>query len=237
MRRRRAAVALAAGLVLGGGAAVAVGLGDQDPAPAAVPGTARADAATSTTTGAPEPSAAPEGGSTQDGAAALPAPASPAAPASPSAEPRRVAPPERVRVPAIGVDSGLLHLGLNDDGTIEVPAGDDIDSAAWYDGSPRPGADGPSVIEGHVDSPNGPSVFARLSELEPGQQVHVDRRDGTTATFVVDRVEQYPKKDFPTREVYANTDGPELRLITCGGDWDAEWGHYVDNTVVYAHLA
>lgn len=233
MRRRRVAAVLAAGLVLGGGAAVAVGLGDQDPAPAPVPGTVRAGPSGPNV---PEPSAAQDRGAGRDDAA-LPASSSPAPTASPSAEPRRVAPPERVRVPAIGVDSGLLHLGLNDDGTIEVPAGDDIDSAAWFDGSPRPGAVGPSVIEGHVDSPNGPSVFARLSELEPGRRVHVDRRDGTTATFVVDRVEQYAKKDFPTREVYANTDGPELRLITCGGAWDPAWGHYVDNTVVYAHLA
>ncbi|MDO8151038.1 class F sortase [Isoptericola sp. b408] len=228
MRRRRVAVVLAAGLVLGGGTAVAVGFGVQDggatPGPAAAPGTA---AATS-----PDPVTS---------ARAVPAPTSAASSAAPSpAEPprqERAALPEQVRIPAVGVDSDLLHLGLNDDGTIEVPAGDDIDRAAWFDGSPRPGEDGPAVIEGHVDSPNGPSVFFRLAELEPGQEIHVDRRDGSTATFVVDRVEQYPKKQFPTRAVYANTDGAELRVITCGGAWDADWGHYVDNTVVYAHEA
>ncbi|WP_166848939.1 class F sortase [Isoptericola sp. BMS4] len=231
MRRRRVAAVLSAGLVLGGGTAVAVGLGTQEPAPVTVPDRSGADvgavpgpAVDPSTSSQPssQPSAQPSG--PQDG--------------TPPADPAtRVAQPGRVRIPAIGVDSGLLHLGLNDDGTIEVPAGEDIDSAAWFDGSPRPGADGPAVIEGHVDSPNGPSVFYRLSELEAGQRVHVDREDGSTATFVVERVEQYSKKEFPTREVYANTDGPELRLITCGGEWDPEWGHYVDNTVVFARLA
>ncbi|PFG43677.1 sortase family protein [Isoptericola jiangsuensis] len=233
MPGRRAAVVLAAGLVLGGGTAVAVGLATQQDAPAPVPAAgAGASAAPASPTTAPSP--VPTG-------RAVPGPdAAPSSSpdASPEASPEARAPlPTRVRVPAIDVDSRLLHLGLADDGTVEVPAGDDIDRAAWFDGSPRPGAVGPAVLEGHVDSPNGPSVFYRLSALEPGQKVHVDRRDGSTVTFVVDRVEQYAKDAFPTREVYANTDGPELRLITCGGAWDPAVGHYTDNTVVYAHAA
>ncbi|MEG3616679.1 class F sortase [Isoptericola haloaureus] len=231
MRRRRVAVVLAAGLVLGGGTAVAVGLGDQDTGPGEVP--AAAPSPSGPAGGAlPAPSAAPA--PTPSGAPTSEAPTASAAPEQ-APEHQDVALPATVRIPAIDVDSDLLHLGLNDDGTIEVPAGDDIDRAAWFDGSPRPGEDGPAVIEGHVDSPNGASVFYRLSEMQPGQEIHVDRRDGSTATFVVDRVEQYPKREFPTRAVYANTDGPELRVITCGGAWDADWGHYVDNTVVYAH--
>lgn len=230
MSVRRPAVVLAAGLLLGGGAAVAVGLGSDGPAPAPAPVAESTVAPQGVPAPTADPSAPPE-----------PAEPSPTLTAEPepeaATEAEAVAPPQRVRIPAIDVDSRLLHLGLNDDGTIEVPAGKDIDRAAWFDGSPRPGQDGPAVVEGHVDSPNGASVFYRLSELEPGQEVHVDRRDGTTVTFVVDRVEQYAKDEFPTRQVYANTDGPELRVITCGGDWDASVGHYEDNTVVYAHAA
>ncbi|WP_407317311.1 class F sortase [Isoptericola halotolerans] len=228
---RRATVVLAAGLLLGGGTAVAVGLGTQEPAPVPAP-------VGGMTAAEPSP---PPSSSRSAPPEALPGPStapSAAEPVAPSDEPtaeERSAPPERVRIPAIDVDSRLLHLGLNDDGTIEVPAGDDIDRAAWFDGSPRPGDQGPAVIEGHVDSPNGESVFYHLSTLEPGQKVHVERKDGTTVTFEVDRVEAYDKDEFPTRRVYANTEGPELRVITCGGAWDPEAGHYQDNTVVYAH--
>ncbi|WP_402469012.1 class F sortase [Isoptericola aurantiacus] len=229
MPSRRVAVVVAAGLLVGGGTAVAVGLGTQEPAPAPV--------AAEDTSARPAPSPTPSG-EALPGPVADPtrSPSPTAQEAEPSAEPTaRSAAPVRVRIPAIDVDSTLLHLGLNGDGTLEVPAGDDIDSAAWFDGSPRPGDDGPAVIEGHVDSPNGESVFYHLSELEPGQRVHVDRKDGSTVTFEVDRVAAYDKDEFPTRQVYANADRPELRVITCGGDWDPSVGHYEDNTVVYAH--
>ncbi|SDS01689.1 Sortase family protein [Paraoerskovia marina] len=145
--------------------------------------------------------------------------------------------PTEVSIPSIDVASDLLHLGLNADGTVAVPEGDDVDTAAWFDGSPRPGAVGPAVIEGHVDSVNGESVFYDLATVEPGATIDVGREDGSTVSYVVDRVEQYPKNEFPTLAVYGNTESPELRVITCGGSWDPEIGHYRDNTVVYAHLA
>jgi LPXTG-site transpeptidase (sortase) family protein len=144
-----------------------------------------------------------------------------------------------VSIPTIGVQSELLSLGLNADGTLAVPQpGPDYDKAAWFNGSPRPGDLGPAVIEGHVDSAaNGPSVFYRLGELVVGDRVEVTRADGSVAPFVVDEVRVVPKDDFPTLDVYGNTSGPELRLITCGGPFDSAAGSYVDNVVVFARLA
>jgi hypothetical protein len=145
--------------------------------------------------------------------------------------------PTTVRVPAIGVDSPLHALGLGEDGTLLVPTGERVDEAAWYSGSPTPGEAGPSVIEGHVTGASGrPSVFFRLGELRVGDRVQVDRTDGRTAHFEVYGVESHPKDRFPTVRVYGNTDQPELRLITCGGELDPTSGHHVDNTVVFARL-
>lgn len=149
--------------------------------------------------------------------------------------PLAAAQPLAVRVPAIGVDSPLHPLGLAADGTLEVPSGDLVDQAAWYSGSPTPGEAGPSVVEGHVTGPGGrPSVFFELATLRPGDRVEVDRADGGTVAFEVYRVDSYPKDDFPTVAVYGPVPGPELRLITCGGEFDDSVGHHVDNTVVYA---
>lgn len=149
-----------------------------------------------------------------------------------------VAPPTTVSIDRIGVESALQPLGLNDDGSLEVPAvGPLYDRAAWFTGSPRPGEVGPAVLLGHVNGSGGaPSVFFRLAELQAGHQVTVHREDGSRAHFEVYLVEQHPKDSFPTAAVYGDTRGPELRLITCAGTWDPGTGHYRDNTVVFARL-
>ncbi|MFC5064598.1 class F sortase [Actinomycetospora atypica] len=145
-------------------------------------------------------------------------------------------PPARIVVPRIGVDSSVASVGLNPDRTMEVPAkGPLYDLAAWYRYSVTPGQQGPSVIVGHIDSAeNGPSVFFRLGALAPGDTVAVTRADGLVVPFTVYATRSFPKDAFPTGEVYAGTTGPELRLITCSGSFDAAARNYRDNTVVFA---
>jgi sortase (surface protein transpeptidase) len=149
-----------------------------------------------------------------------------------------VSTPVSVTIPAIGVVSPLLHLGQAADGTMEVPPpGPQYDQAGWYRHSPAPGQLGPAVLAGHVDSAaDGPSVFFRLAELEPGDEVLVERADGVTAVFRVDEVGRFAKADFPTTLVYGDVDHAALRLITCGGSFDRASGHYLDNVVVTATL-
>lgn len=137
-----------------------------------------------------------------------------------------------LEIPAIGVSASVTALGLNEDRTMEVPA--DFAEVGWYRYGPTPGEAGPAVVAGHVDDHTGPAVFYRLTDLEPGDEVHVHRADGTTASFLVRRVEQHPKDAFPHDEVYGDTDGPELRLITCGGVFDRAERSHRDNIIVYA---
>lgn len=144
------------------------------------------------------------------------------------------APPARLQIPAIGVSTPLVRLGRLPDGSIEVPPA--WNTAGWYDQGPRPGQPGPAVILGHVDSKTGPAVFYRLRDLRPGDVVRVGLTNGRTLIFRVQRTERYPKDKFPTEAVYFPTLDRELRLITCGGDFDYAKGSYVDNIVVYATL-
>ncbi len=90
------------------------------------------------------------------------------------------------------------------------------------------------MIAGHVNFKGQAGVFQELGRLEPGDRVEVTLDDGTATAFVVDRVEQHPKDVFPTDAVYGPTPGSELRLITCGGDFDESSGHYDDNIVAFA---
>jgi hypothetical protein len=146
--------------------------------------------------------------------------------------------PVSVHIPAIGVDSRLLHLGLNADGTVQVPSiRTNAGRAAWYKYSATPGQIGSSVIEGHVDSERGPAVFFRLGALHRGDTIDVKLADGVTAVFRVTGVREYVKTRFPAKAIYGATNFAALRLITCGGAFDYATGHYLSSTVVFASLA
>jgi Sortase domain len=149
----------------------------------------------------------------------------------------RRSPPVSVDIPAIGVDSKLLHLGDNADGTIQVPSlTAKVSQAAWYRYSPTPGQIGASVIEGHVDTRSGPAIFFRLGALRPGDRVYVRLANGVTAIFRVTGVRQYLKSRFPAKVIYGRTNYAALHLITCGGAFDYTTGHYLSSTVVFASL-
>jgi len=158
----------------------------------------------------------------------------PVAPKEPSL--RRSA-PLSVAIPVIGVRSALLRLGLNPDGTIQVPdIATSADEAAWYKNSVTPGQIGTAVIEGHVDSEVGPAVFYRLGALHPGDHIDVTLADGMTAVFRVTGVREYSKVDFPTEMIYGRTNYASLRVVTCGGTFDSATGHYLGSVVVFASL-
>jgi hypothetical protein len=145
--------------------------------------------------------------------------------------------PVSVDIPAIGVNSKLLHLGVNSDGTIEVPSlYTRADEAAWFKYSATPGQIGASVIEGHLDSYHGPAVFFRLGSLRPGDSIHVRLADGITAFFRITGVRQFLKSSFPAKTIYGATGHAALYLITCGGAFDNATGHYLSSTVVFASL-
>lgn len=141
--------------------------------------------------------------------------------------------PVRLRAPAIDLSGPLMELGLQGDGTLEVPPGPF--PAGWFTGAPTPGELGPAVIAGHVRWNGAPAAFLRLDELERGDKVRVDRENGSTAVFRISAVQEFSKQAFPSRRVYSNIDHAGLRLITCGG-YDAESGEYRTNVVVFAEL-
>ncbi|MFG3023789.1 class F sortase [Streptomyces sp. NPDC048254] len=156
---------------------------------------------------------------------------------SPSATPTALgrSAPVRLRIPAIGVDTPLLRLGLAADGTVQVPPITAHDRAGWYRHSPTPGQVGPSVILGHVTvGAYGDGVFRRLAELHRGEQVVARLENGRSAVFTVDEVRTVAKAKFPTEDVYGDVDRPELRLITCGGPRGGDG--YLDNVIVFATL-
>jgi sortase family protein len=210
--RRRLLLATTAVLAIGGVAAVGAGLRDR---PAAQPPLTSPAAATAS------PSAAmPEMSGGTDVLTKGPLLAT--------------SPPTRVVIPALKVDTTVIGLGQQADGSMQVPA--DGKTVGWYTKAPTPGSLGPAVLAGHVDFHGKPGTFARLSTLKTGDQITVTRQDGATAVFAVTKVDRYAKDRFPSAAVYGPIDHAGLRLITCGGDFDSRSGHYEDNIVAYADL-
>jgi len=144
--------------------------------------------------------------------------------------------PVRLRIPAIGVNAPITEVGLNANDTVQVPPLTNHNLAGWYKYGPSPGQQGPSVLLGHVDSVTGASVFFYLKDLHKGDKIYVKLDDGKTATFLVDGLQRVSKTTFPTQDVYGKLGYAGLRIITCGGAFDAATGHYYDNIIVYAHL-
>ncbi len=143
--------------------------------------------------------------------------------------------PLRVRIPGIGVDASVVDLGLRRNGTLQVPR--DFSTTGWYTGRAAPGEPGPSVVVGHFDSKEGPAVFYRLRDLDPGDLIQIDRSDGTVAIFRVTDSVRVDKDEFPTDDVYGATAEATLRLVTCSGRFDHDEETYPGNLVVFAeHL-
>lgn len=192
------------------------------------------------------------GSQADDKPPAPPAAVAPAAPAPAASSPAAVVPkqasptpsspaltrsvPTRLRIPAIAVDAPFTPLSIGASGRLDAPPPNDKNLVGWFKDGSTPGERGASIVAGHVDTTTGPAVFLQLRFLRPGSTVDITRADGVVATFKVDSVEKFSKAKFPDKRVYADTPDAQLRLITCGGDYDKKAKDYVDNVVVFAHF-
>lgn len=146
--------------------------------------------------------------------------------------------PWSIDIPSIGVAVHLMSLGAPTDGpdglTLPTPPLADASSAAgWYQFTAVPGAAGNAVIVGHVDTYVAAAVFYNLYQLRPGNAIYVTA-DGVRQRFNVISDRELSKSAFPVSQVFGSTEKHMLWLITCGGAFDYQTRHYLDNIVVSA---
>ncbi|ADG73389.1 peptidase C60 sortase A and B [Cellulomonas flavigena DSM 20109] len=197
--------------------------------------TTAASCGTSPEAAAPAPSPTPVASTTP-----TPPPPGPAVPDVPvvdaglDALPAPAPAPVRVAVPDLGIDMPVDAVGVEDDGTMEIP--EDADRAGWYRYGPAPATpEGATVVAAHVDSwTTGIGPFSRLRDVAVGARVEVTTADGTVHAYVVREVTQVPKTDAPVAQWFDRTGAPRIVLVTCGGAFDREVGHYADNVAVTA---
>ena len=213
MQGRRAA----AGLVLAAALVAGCGSGGDAHEDASV----GAGGGASTTTAAPSPLAG----------AVRPLPPAPVIPVVPVGGPE----PTALTIEALGVSGAPVRpVGLDPDGgAMEIPP---VDEVGWYRFGARPGDPGSTVLAAHVAYDGVDGVFRHLDDLGAGDGVTVALSDGSMHPFVVTEVAQYPKSELPAA-VWAREGDPQLVLITCGGEFDAEARSYEDNVVAFARPA
>lgn len=210
----------------------------QGPGPSTFPPTSATESSTSATdppmsatdppTSATESPTSATESSTTSRPVAVPTAVTDARDTSPRSRPA----PVSIRLPSIDVDEQLINLGIAADGSAQVPQ--DYDRAGWFASGGRPGAVGPTVILGHVDSRDGPAVFYRLRDLAVGDSAELGLADGQVAVYRVTAVDQYAKDEFPTFAVYGATLDDVVRFVTCGGPFDDQALSYTENVVVTA---
>jgi LPXTG-site transpeptidase (sortase) family protein len=137
-------------------------------------------------------------------------------------------------IPALTINTVVGTLGLQADHQVMVPTNTHI--VGWYDDGPTPGEIGSSVILGHVDSFAGPGTFFYLKNLKAGDSITVKLADGVITHFAVTKVVEYSKNAFPDKLVYGSHGTRSLQLVTCGGTFDHETGHYESNIVVFSRF-
>jgi sortase (surface protein transpeptidase) len=142
--------------------------------------------------------------------------------------------PLRLIIPALNINTPVGVLGLQPDHQLMVPTSAHV--VDWYVDGPTPGSVGSAVMLGHVDSFDGPGTFFYLKTLKAGDTIEVRLVDGTDTHFVVTRVVEYAKTSFPDRLVFGSHGIRSLELVTCGGVFDHETGHYESNIVVFSRL-
>jgi sortase (surface protein transpeptidase) len=140
--------------------------------------------------------------------------------------------PARLAIPALGVDASVIPVGIEPNGSMEVP--EDVSTAGWYRFGPLPGARGSAMLIGHVDSRvQGPGIFFGLSRLGIGERIGVQLSGGSTQSFVVVARRSFAKDELP-QDLFARDGPPRLTLVTCGGGFDERARSYTHNVIVYA---
>ena len=148
------------------------------------------------------------------------------------APPLLMAAPERMRIDRLGIEAPLVRLGINADGNMAAP--NEPELIGWYEFTAKPGTgSGNAVVAGHRDWRGyGPAVFWDLDDLERGDIIEVELRDGSVVRYAVTAGHTYPVADLDMREILARTEEETLTLITCAGA--LQGNDYTDRHVVRA---
>jgi LPXTG-site transpeptidase (sortase) family protein len=132
-----------------------------------------------------------------------------------------------MRIPALGIDSRIVDVGVVD-GEFEVPRF----YVGWYRHTAKPGEPGNGIYTGHVESLDKGQVFANLPYAKPGQDILLYTPEGIWR-YRISELKKVPNDDVSVMEP---TDDNRITLITCIGTYDWSQRQYTHRLVVSAML-
>ncbi|MEA2170865.1 MAG: hypothetical protein QOF76_4165 [Solirubrobacteraceae bacterium] len=141
--------------------------------------------------------------------------------------------PTRVEIPSLGVDGQIHAIGI-DTKQNALGIAVSIDKVGWWRDGAAPGDSGVTLLAGHVDSAvRGAGVFYPLKSARRGATVRVTVQGGETKTYKVQSVKRVLKAKLP-KNLFTRKGPERLVLVTCGGPFLPDIGHYRDNIILTA---
>lgn len=151
----------------------------------------------------------------------------------PSAAPQLGTIPKSIVIPNASVDASVEQIDIVN-GVMQDPTGPWV--VSWYRETAKLGQSGNVVMAGHVDYWNvGPSVFQKLPNLAQNDEIDITGATGQVYKYAVDWNRLYQADNAPIQDIVGPTPNQSLTLITCGGTFDYNTGHYLQRRVVRAH--
>ncbi len=145
--------------------------------------------------------------------------------------------PTRLIIPSINVNAPVENVNIQSNGDLGTPQHNQWDGVGWYRNGTRPGEAGSAVIDGHLDRPGGyPAVFWDLKKVQVGETIMVMDATGKILRFRVTRTASYAPQEAPVQEIFGDTGGKYLNLITCAGTWIPSQKQTTLRLVVYSTL-
>ncbi len=141
--------------------------------------------------------------------------------------------PTRVSISRLGISAPVTGVGI-DIGQEILAVPDNIDRTGWWADGGDPISGGTTLIAGHVDSAaRGAGAFFNLKNARQGDTIELALANGSNRTYVVTETDEVIKAKLPAGIFTAG--GPDrLVLVTCGGKFLSNLGHYRDNIIVTA---
>jgi LPXTG-site transpeptidase (sortase) family protein len=141
--------------------------------------------------------------------------------------------PRALYIDKLDIAARILPMGVNGDNSIQAPR--NIFDAGWYTGSVKPGDIGAMFIDGHASGPTREGLFAYLDKLVIGDELQVEKGDGTRLSYRVVHTEVANLESLDMRKMllpHGNT-LRGLNLMTCSGDWLADQETFSQRVMVW----
>lgn len=147
--------------------------------------------------------------------------------------------PVQMIVNSIGL-TAPIEVGTIADGVMLDPSGPWV--VSWYEQLGEMGQGDNVVMAGHVDYwDTGPAIFWSVPSLQPGDVISLVGENGQQYDYAIEWTQLFDVATELTPEVIqtqvvGNTGQESLTIITCGGEFDAARGEYLQRWVLRANM-